>query len=75
MKTTPTEAMKVALCQTPVDLAATEDAGLTAYRLKCLGEWWNTEWGHTKLSFLWKHPFTLNQNRILKNISWQSHSE
>jgi hypothetical protein len=36
MRTTPTEAMEVALYQTP--LAAIEAAGLTAYRLKCQGE-------------------------------------
>jgi hypothetical protein len=35
MKTTPTEVLEVALCQTPLDLAAIEAAGLTAYRLKC----------------------------------------
>jgi hypothetical protein len=34
MKTTPMEVQEVALCQAPVDLAAIEAAGLTAYRLK-----------------------------------------
>jgi hypothetical protein len=32
MKTTPTEALQVALCHTPLDLAAIETAGLNAYR-------------------------------------------
>jgi hypothetical protein len=43
-----------------------EAEGLTAYRLKCQGEWTNTGLGHTKLKVLQKHPFTLNQDRILK---------
>ena len=38
MKITPMEALEVALCQTPIDLAATGAAGLTAYRLKCQRE-------------------------------------
>jgi hypothetical protein len=62
---THTEALEVALCRTPLDLAAVAAAGLTAYRLKCLGEWKDTELGHTQLNFLQKYPFTLNQNRIL----------
>jgi hypothetical protein len=66
MKTTPTEALEVALYQTPLDLAATEAAGLTAYRLKCQGEWRNTGLGHTKLKFLQKYLYTLKQDRILK---------
>ena len=51
-KTTPTEALEVVLCQTPVDLAAIEAAGLTAYRSKCQGEWRDTGLGRTKLNFL-----------------------
>jgi hypothetical protein len=66
MKTTSTEALEVTLCQTPVDLAAIEAMGLTVYRLKCQGEWRNSGLGHTKLEFLQKYPFTLNQDRILK---------
>jgi hypothetical protein len=38
MKMAPTEVLEVALCQAPLDIAAIEDAGLTAYRLKCQGE-------------------------------------
>ena len=62
MNTTPTEALQVALCQTPLDLAAIEAAGLNAYILK----WRNTGLGYTKLEFLQKYPSTLNQDRILK---------
>jgi hypothetical protein len=54
MKTTPTQALEVALCQTPLDIAATEAAGFAACRLKCQGEWRNTCLGHTKLKFLQK---------------------
>ena len=35
MKTTPTEALEVALCQTPLDLAPIEAAGLAVHRPKC----------------------------------------
>jgi hypothetical protein len=66
MKTTPTEALEVDLCQTPLDLAATEAAGITAYRLQCQGEWRNTRPDHTKLEFLQKYPFILSQDIILK---------
>ncbi|KMQ83936.1 reverse transcriptase, partial [Lasius niger] len=38
MKTTPTEALEIALCIPPLDLAAVNAARYTAYRLKCLGE-------------------------------------
>jgi hypothetical protein len=61
-----TEALDVALCQTPLDLAAIGAARLTAYRLKCQGEWRDAGLGHTKLNFLWKNPFTLSQDKILK---------
>jgi ribonuclease HI len=66
MKTTPMEALQVALYQAPLDLAATEAKGLIAYGLKCQGEWRSTGLGHTKLKFLQKYPYTLNQDRILK---------
>jgi hypothetical protein len=66
MKTTPKEGLEVALYQAPLDLIAIEAAGLTAYRLKCQGEWRNVGSGHTKLAFLQKYPYTLNQDRILK---------
>jgi hypothetical protein len=62
MKTTPTEALEVVLYQAPLNLAAIKAAGLTAYRLKCQGEWRNTRLGHTKLEFLQKYPSTLNQD-------------
>jgi hypothetical protein len=47
IKTTHTEALEVALRQAPLDLAAIEAAGVTAYRLKCWGQWRNTGLGHT----------------------------
>jgi hypothetical protein len=37
IKMTPMEALEVALCQTPLNLGATEATELTAYRLKCQG--------------------------------------
>jgi hypothetical protein len=61
-------ALEVVLCQTPLDLAAVKAVGLTAYRLKCQGEWRNTGLGPTKLEFV--QNFTMNQDRIMKNISW-----
>jgi hypothetical protein len=64
MKMTPTEALEVALHQAPLDLAIIEAAGLTVYRLKCQREWRNTGLGHTKLKFLQKYPYILNQDRI-----------
>jgi len=66
MKTTTTEALEVALCSTPLDLAVTRAARFTAYRLICKGEWRNTELGHRKPEFLQKYPFTLKQDRIHK---------
>jgi len=70
VKATPTEALEVALCLTPLDLAVIGAARFTAYRLSCQGEWRNTVLGHMKLQFLQKYPFTLKQNRILKKISF-----
>jgi len=66
VKTTLTEALEVALCLTPLDLAVIGAARYTAYRLSCKREWRNTGLGHTKLQFLQKYPFTLKQDRILK---------
>jgi hypothetical protein len=66
MKTTPTKALEVALYQAPLDLAAIEAARLTAYTLKCQEEWRNTGLGYTKLEFLQKYPYTLKQDKILK---------
>lgn len=54
VKNTPTEAMKVALCLTP--LAVIRAIRITAYRLKHQGEWRNTGLGHMKLDFLQKYP-------------------
>jgi hypothetical protein len=45
MKTTPTEALEVALCQTPLDLAAIKAARRAACRLKCQREWRDTGLG------------------------------
>lgn len=64
VKTTPKEAMEVALCLTP--LAVIWATRFTAYRLKYQGEWRNTGLGHMKLEVLQKYPFTLKQDRILK---------
>jgi len=69
MKTTTTEALEVALCLTPLDLAVTGAARFTSHRLKCQGEWRNTGLGHTILEFLQQCPFTLKHNRIPKKIS------
>jgi hypothetical protein len=66
MRTTITKALVVALCQVPLDLAATGAAGLTAHRLKCQGEWKDIGLGHTKLNFLQKHPSIFNQDKIQK---------
>jgi hypothetical protein len=66
MKTTPAEVLEVALCQASLDLAAIQAVALTAYRLECQGEWRNIGLGHTRLKFLQKYPYTLNQDRILK---------
>jgi hypothetical protein len=65
MKTTPTQVIEVALCQTPLNLAAI----VAAYRLKCQGEWRDTGLGHTKLDSFRKYSFTLNKDRVLKKIS------
>ncbi|XP_071572363.1 uncharacterized protein [Temnothorax nylanderi] len=66
MKTTPTEALEIALCIPPLDLAVEHAARNTAYRLKCQGEWRNTGLGHTRLDLLQKNLFTLKQDRILR---------
>jgi hypothetical protein len=65
MQTTPTEVLEVALFQTPLDLASIKDVGLTVCRVKWQGEWRDKGLGHIKLHFFWKHPCTLNQDRIL----------
>jgi ribonuclease HI len=60
------ETIQLAKFQPAYKWITTEAAGLTAYRLKCQGEWRNAGSGHTKLAFLQKYPYTLNQHRILK---------
>jgi len=63
MRITPTEALEIALCLPPLDRSIISTAKLSAYRLKCQGEWRGHHLGHTKLSFLHEHPFTLLQDR------------
>ncbi|XP_020298245.1 uncharacterized protein LOC109862582 [Pseudomyrmex gracilis] len=63
-KTTLTEALEVALCIFPLNQQVVSAARLTAYKLKCQGEWRQFGIGHTKLGFLHKSPFTLKQDRI-----------
>ncbi|XP_020296446.1 uncharacterized protein LOC109861283 [Pseudomyrmex gracilis] len=48
-KTTPTEALEVALCIPPLRLTVISAAKLTAYRLRCVGEWRDFGVGHTRL--------------------------
>jgi hypothetical protein len=57
-KIIPIEALEVALCLTPLDLAVIGAARYTAYRLKCRGDRRNTGLGYLKLEFLQKYPFT-----------------
>ncbi|XP_020296935.1 uncharacterized protein LOC109861622, partial [Pseudomyrmex gracilis] len=64
MRTTPTEALEVALCIPPLRLTIISAAKLTAYRLRCQEEWRDFEVSHTRLEFLHKPPFTLKQDRI-----------
>jgi hypothetical protein len=65
IKTTPTEARKVTLCLTPMDLAVIGAARFTAYRLNYQVEQRNTGLGHMTPESLHKYPFTLKQDRIL----------
>ncbi|XP_020297990.1 uncharacterized protein LOC109862370 [Pseudomyrmex gracilis] len=64
MRITPTEALEVALRILPLNQQIISTAGLTAYRLRCQGEWRQFGTGHTKLGCLHKFPFTLKQDRI-----------
>jgi len=64
MRTTPTEALEIALCLPLLDRFIISTAKLSACRLKCQGEWRGQHLGHTKLSFLHEHPFSLLQYRI-----------
>ncbi|XP_071577352.1 uncharacterized protein [Temnothorax nylanderi] len=71
MKTTPTEALEIALCVPP--LAVENAARNTAYKLKCQGEWRNTGLGHTRLGLLHKYHFTLKQDRTLRRYQLVKH--
>ncbi|XP_020298014.1 uncharacterized protein LOC109862388 [Pseudomyrmex gracilis] len=71
MRTTPTEALEVMLCIPPLDLTIVSAARLTAYRLRCQGEWRQFGLGHTRLEFLHKPPFTSKQDRISKRYQIQ----
>jgi hypothetical protein len=73
MKETPTEALEVALCQTPLDLAAIKAVEFTMYRLKCQGEWRNRGLRQAKIDFLQKYPVTLNQDKFLKKYQLANH--
>jgi hypothetical protein len=66
MKTTPTEALEVVLCIPPLDKTIIYTARLTAYRLKCQGEWRGTGFRQSGLELLHKSPFNLKQDRIPK---------
>jgi len=65
MKSIPTEALEIALCSPPLNQTIICLVGLTAYKLKCQGEWKNAGVGHTRLGFL-QHPFTLKQDKIFR---------
>ncbi|XP_020298149.1 uncharacterized protein LOC109862489 [Pseudomyrmex gracilis] len=64
MKTTPTEALEIALCIPLLNLTIISAARLTAYRLRCQGEWRNFGRDHTRLGFFHKPLFTLKQDKI-----------
>ncbi|XP_020296585.1 uncharacterized protein LOC109861372, partial [Pseudomyrmex gracilis] len=64
MRTTPTEALEVALCIPPLSLTIISAARLTAYRLRCQGGWKQFGSGHTRLGFLHKSLFIYKQDRI-----------
>ncbi|XP_077256495.1 uncharacterized protein LOC143894228 [Temnothorax americanus] len=69
MRTTPTEALEIALCVPPLVNAARN----TAYILRCQGEWRNTGTGHTRLDLFQKHTFTLKQDRVPKKYQLVKH--
>ncbi|XP_032687101.1 uncharacterized protein LOC116851611 [Odontomachus brunneus] len=64
MRTTPTEALEIALCYSPLGQLIKYQARRTAYRLRCQGEWKDTCLGHTRLGLSQKYPFMLKQDRI-----------
>ncbi|XP_018396627.1 PREDICTED: uncharacterized protein LOC108774895 [Cyphomyrmex costatus] len=64
MKTTPTEALQVALSIPPLNQVIKYTARQTAFRLRCQGEWKETRTGHTRLGLSDKHPFNIKQDRI-----------
>lgn len=67
-RTTPTEALEVALSTPPLDLKIKHTAEITADRLWYQGEWKGNGLGHTRLSFFQNPPFTLKQDRISKKF-------
>ncbi|XP_029174069.1 uncharacterized protein LOC114942800 [Nylanderia fulva] len=75
MRTTPTEALEIALIVsvTPIGLAAIKSANTTAYRLKCQGEWRNTGLGHTRLGLLQKYPIEGKQDRTTRKYQLVKH--
>ncbi|XP_072757484.1 uncharacterized protein [Anoplolepis gracilipes] len=66
MKTTPTEALEVALCIPPLDQRIICAAKSAVYRLYCQREWRYAGPGHTRLTFLQDRPFTLKQDRSMR---------
>ncbi|XP_029173397.1 uncharacterized protein LOC114942243 [Nylanderia fulva] len=73
MRTTPTEALEIALSVTPIGLAVIKSANITAYRLKCQGEWRNTGLGHTRLGLLQKYPIEGKQDRTTRKYQLVKH--
>ena len=55
---------------TPLDLAVIRAARVTAYILKCRGEWRNMGLGYLKIEFLQEYPLTLKRDRILKKYQF-----
>ncbi|XP_015118148.1 uncharacterized protein LOC107041864 [Diachasma alloeum] len=64
MKTTPNEALEIALSILPLDLRVISGASTTAYRLRCQQEWKSTGQAHTQLCLINANPFTDKSDRI-----------
>ncbi len=64
MRSTPTAALEVALMVPPLDLQIKCLARITAYRLKCQGEWRESGIGHANIKLLHARPFAAKQDRI-----------
>ncbi|XP_015123966.1 uncharacterized protein LOC107046024 [Diachasma alloeum] len=64
MKTTPTEALEIALSILPLDLRVISCASTTAYRLRCEQKWKSTGQGHTQLGLINANPFTEKSDSI-----------